>query len=384
MKKILITGSKGFIGKNLYIRLMETKEYQIIEFDLGNTIDELEENIKQADFIVHLAGSNRPKDISEYTEVNFGFTEIILNIIKKNRLTIPVIFSSSTQAELDNPYGKSKLAAEELLINYGIEQKLNFYILRLTNVFGKWCRPNYNSAVSTFCNNIAKDLPIRVDNSESILNLVYIDDVVNKIIELINSNNIHNPNNSIEVLPNYSVTLGDLVSLIKSFKESRNTLLLPDVSDEFVKKLYTTYLSYLDETDFSYKLQTNVDNRGDLTELIKSPKFGQFFISTTKPGITRGNHYHHTKTEKFIVIKGEAEICFRKIINNNNQTSLDFNSRPPIINYIVNGNNITPVDIPPGYTHSIKNIGQEELITLFWASEIFNNEKPDTTFLTVE
>lgn len=273
---------------------------------------------------------------------------------------------------MDNPYGKSKLEAEKNLQRFADLQKSKIYIYRLTNVFGKWCRPNYNSVVATFCNNIAKNISIQVNNRDSELKLIYVDDIVDEIINLIEQLPEIDINAVKEISPFYSIKLGELADLIYSFKKSRESLRLPDVSDEFTKKLYTTYLSYLNEDDFGYYLKTNTDNRGNLTELIKSEKFGQFFISSTKPGITRGNHYHHSKTEKFIVIKGNADICFRKIDGTN------------VIRYSVSGDNLQPIDIPPGYTHNITNTGEEELITLFWANEIFNPDKLDTVYIPVE
>lgn len=370
MNRVLVTGAKGFIGRNLVTKLKETEEYQLFEFDEQKTVNELEVFVKQSDFIVHLAGSNRPQDISEYREVNFGLTEVITKILSNCDRKIPVIFSSSTQAELDNHYGISKKQAEDLLLEHAKNNGSKVFILRLTNVFGKWCRPNYNSVVATFCNNIANELPIQINDPNSVLKLVYIDDVLNAIINLMNIDQ-DKLSGFINVGPVYELNLGHLAEVIYSFKESRKNLVLPDVSDEFTKKLYSTYLSYLNKNDFKYELKTNTDNRGDLTELIKSEKFGQIFMSTTKPGITRGNHYHHTKTEKFIVIKGKAQINFKKI------------DEDEVISYEVCGDKIEIVDIPPGYTHNIVNIGDEELITLFWANEIFNPDKPDTKFLQV-
>lgn len=390
MKKILITGINGFIGKNLYFRLKELKKYEIFGYDVENREDELENLVKVADIIVHLAGSNRPKEVFEFTEVNFGLTSRIISILEKYKLQKLILFASSTQAELENDYGKSKLAAENALIEFASQTDNNVIIYRFTNVFGKWCRPNYNSVVATFCYNIANDLPVKINDENAKLRLIYVDDIVTEIVDKIETDaHGHEAENRLEINPFYEVTLRDLAEKIKSFKSSRQNLLLPEFDDEFTKKLYSTYLSYLDPSDFAYSLNKRSDNRGDLTELLKSAKTGQIFVSTTKPGITRGNHYHHTKTEKFIVIQGEAEINFRKVTDFN--PSFEFNEdkkgnihlQGDVITYKVSSQNITVVDIPPGYTHNITNIGKSDLITLFWANEIFDTDKPDTFFLEV-
>lgn len=386
IKKVLITGNNGFIGKNLTLKLRELNNYTISGFDIGNTDEELNKFVKEADVIVHLAGSNRPKEVSEFSEVNLGLTSRLIELVQKQGNKKTVIFASSTQAELENDYGRSKLAAENALVDFAQKWGNVVYIYRFTNVFGKWCRPNYNSVVATFCHNIANDLPINISNENAKVKLIYVDDIIGELVDKIN-----NPaeawdcKNRLEIKPFYEVTLGELASKIRSFKESRISLLLPDVADDFTKKLYSTYLSYLNPGDFGYKLNKKSDNRGDLTELLKSDKAGQIFISTTKPGITRGNHYHHTKTEKFIVIQGEAEISFRKIIDFDLQQSLinkdiEVTGNDGIITYRVSGSNITVVDIPPGYAHNITNIGNTDLITLFWANEIFDQDKPDTFF----
>lgn len=388
-KKVLITGINGFIGKNLNLKLRELNNYTISGYDIGNTDEELDKFVKEADVIVHLAGSNRPKEISEFSEVNFGLTSKLIELIQKQGINKTVIFASSTQAELVNDYGRSKLAAENALIDFARASGNTVYIYRFTNVFGKWCQPNYNSVVATFCYNIANNIPIEISNEGANVKLICIDDIVNELLNKINnSKEPWDCRERLEIAPYYEVKLGELAAKIRSFKYSRKNIILPDVGDEFTKKLYSTYLSYLNPGDFGYKLKKNTDNRGDLTELLKSDKAGQFFISTTKPGITRGNHYHHTKTEKFIVIKGEAEISFRRIVDfdlkqqlieNDNQVT----QNGDVITYRVSGDNITVVDIPPGYTHNIKNVGQTDLMTLFWANEIFDQDKPDTYFLEV-
>ncbi|WP_195947755.1 NAD-dependent epimerase/dehydratase family protein [Paraclostridium bifermentans] len=391
MKKILVTGSNGFVGKNIVVALNETKKYEVITIDRQNSEEELRQATLKADFIVHLAGVNRPKEASEFYEGNGGLTEKIVNFLKNENKNTPILITSSTHAEIDNDYGKSKKQSEDALIRYSDECNAKVYIFRLPNLFGKWCKPNYNSAVTTFCYNIAHDLDVWVNDPSIELSLVYIDDVVESIVECIEDWNMINLNeineevaltttgsNCVqidkyyyEVTTVYKRTLGNIVDSLKMFRNMRKSLLIPDLSDGFNKALYSTYLTYLEEDDFSYFLDKKEDNRGWLTELVKSEQFGQMFVSKTHPGITRGNHWHHTKTEKFIVIQGQANIRFRKI------------DEDKVIEYIVDGEKPQVLDIPPGYTHSIENIGQDEVITLFWSNEMFNPEKPDTYFLEV-
>lgn len=369
MKNILITGAKGFIGKNLFYRLKELKEYNIFEYDINNTDEELCSFIKSSNIIFHLAGVNRPKEQDEFQKVNFGLTDKILEFIKRDNKTPHIIFASSIQVELDNPYGSSKRAAEKLLEKFVDENKINLDIVRMPNVYGKWSRPNYNSVVATFCYNIANDIEIEIHDAQKEISLIYIDDLIDKYLSLIEIEK-----NTIEYSTlNYvdKINLGELANTIKSFKEFRDKQIIPSFENPLTKKLYSTYLSYLPGTNFSTFANMNFDNRGSLTELIKSQNFGQIFFSTTKQGVTRGNHYHHTKTEKFIVVKGKAEINFRKI------------DQDEVIKYEVSGDKIEVVDIPPGYTHNIKNIGEEDLVVLFWANEIFNPSKPDTNYLEV-
>ena len=391
MKKILVTGSNGFVGKNTVVALKEAKKYEVLTIDRSNSEEELKEATLNADFIVHLAGVNRPKETKEFYEGNGGLTEKIVGFLKENNKNTPILITSSTHAVLDNDYGKSKKQSEDALIKYSDECNAKVYIFRLPNLFGKWCKPNYNSAVSTFCYNIAHDLDVWVNDPAIELNLVYIDDVVASIIDVIEDENIVKLKNideevaitttgasSIqidkyyyEVTTVYKRTLGNIVDSLKMFRNMRNSLLIPDLSDGFNKALYSTYLTYLEEDDFSYYLDKKEDNRGWLAELVKSPQFGQMFVSKTHPGITRGNHWHHTKTEKFIVIQGKAAIRFRKL------------DEDKVIEYIVDGEKPQVLDIPPGYTHSIENIGEYEVITLFWSNEMFNPEKTDTYFLEV-
>jgi UDP-2-acetamido-2,6-beta-L-arabino-hexul-4-ose reductase len=371
MKSILVTGSQGFIGQNLVQALKRRGNYRIFEFDINDSLDFLAEAVRQVDIIFHLAGINRPEKIEEYESGNVSFTKRLMSILEEAKVRPVIVFSSSIQARLGNPYGQSKRRAEEVLIDWAERNDGTVAIFRLPNVFGKWCRPNYNSAIATFCHNIARGLDINITDPERVLELVYIDDVVNKFLSMIENPPARGAG-FYEVEPVFKIKLATVVELIRSFKDSRQSLVLPDFSDLFIKRLYATYLSYLPENEFSYRPEIKIDNRGQLAELLKSPYSGQIFISRTKPGITRGNHYHDTKTEKFIVIDGEAIIRFRHI------------KRGDVIEYRISGNDLQIVDIPPGYTHSIENVGDKELIVLFWASEIFDPQKPDTYPLEVK
>ncbi len=368
--KILITGSKGFIGKNLISQLNNLGFSDIIEIDTNSTIQDLEMALSSSEFIFHLAGVNRPQNIEEYWKGNFEYTKFICDYLINNKKSIPIVFSSSIQAELDNPYGKSKKAAEEILLQYSEQANAKVFIYRLPNVFGKWSRPNYNSAIATFCYNIARNLPIRIDDPEKVLNLVYIDDVVDEFIQTMkNFENLESGYHKVKI--EYKIKISQIVEKLYTFKNIRESLLMPDLKDSFDKKLFATFISYLPEDNLNYELEMKQDNRGWLSEFIKSENFGQIFVSKTKPGITRGNHWHHTKVEKFLVIYGEALIKLRKIDSDE------------VIEYKVSGDKLQVIDIPPGYTHSITNIGQSDLITIFWASEIFNPDKPDTYYLEV-
>ncbi|MFY9593910.1 MAG: capsular polysaccharide biosynthesis protein CapF [Caldicoprobacterales bacterium] len=368
--RILITGAKGFIGKNLVAELKNRNYTDIFEYDKDTDPDLLDKYCKEADFVFHLAGVNRPKDESEFMEGNFGFTSTLLEKLKKYGNICPVMISSSIQAKLDNPYGRSKKAGEDLLFNYSQETGARVLVYRFPNVFGKWCRPNYNSAIATFCHNIAHDLPIIVNDPKIVLNLVYIDDLVNELINALEGKE-NRVGDFCEVPVVYTVTLGKIVELIYSFKKSREELSIPDMSDEFTKKLYSTYLSYLPEDQFSYELKMNVDNRGSFTEFIRTLDRGQVSINISKPGIIKGNHWHHTKNEKFLVVSGNGVIRFRKIDSDE------------IIEYFVSGDKLEVVDIPPGYTHNIENLGDTDMVTIMWANEPFDPENPDTYYLEV-
>lgn len=370
MKKILVTGSKGFIGKNLIYHLKNNGYTEIFQFDIDSDKALLHEYAQKCEFVFHLAGVNRPKEEKEFMEGNFGFTSELLKLLKKYNNKADILTTSSIQAELNNPYGKSKKATEDLLFNYSKETGTKVLVYRLSNIFGKWCRPNYNSVVATFCYNIARNLEIKISCPEIKLTLSYIDDVLEEFLAALNSKETRS-GNFCDVKIKNEITLKELADILYSFKENRDTLIMPSLKSKFHRALYATYLSYLPESDFSYKLKKNEDDRGHLSEFIKSKDMGQIFISKTKAGITRGNHWHHTKVEKFLVIQGQAVIRLRKIDSNK------------IIEYKVQGDIPEVVDIPAGYTHSITNVGEEELITLFWACEIFNSEKPDTYFLKV-
>ena len=372
--RVLVTGSKGFIGRNLIAHLQHRDDVEIFGYDIDNTPEQLDVWLAQADFVYHLAGVNRPKREDEFFEGNTDFTRAICQRLARRADPPPMLLSSSIQAELDNPYGRSKRLAEEAVMDYARETGARAIIYRLTNVFGKWSRPNYNTVVATFCYNIAHDLPITISDPNHEVRLIHIDDVVRAFgSELQRSRGAEGRVLWRSVEPAYPVKLGRLAELIRSFRAMRQTLLTPDFGDPFVRKLYGMYLTYLDEDDFAYDLTQRCDDRGCLAEFIKSPHFGQIFVSRTKPGVTRGNHYHHTKAEKFLVLEGEAVIRFRNIQSDRGQ-------RSEVIEYRVSGKDFRVLDIPPGYTHNIENVGDTDVITLFWASEIFDSEKPDTFY----
>src|SRR5690554_746310 len=384
---ILITGAKGFIGRNLVAELNNIKEgkakgyglstnLNVFEYDMDTDPSLLDGFCRDADFVFHLAGVNRPKEQGEFMEGNFGFTSTLLDALKRHGNNCPVMLASSIQAELDNPYGVSKKAGEDLLFSYGREVGAEVLVYRFPNVFGKWCRPNYNSAVATFCNNVANDLPIQVNDRSVNMTLVYIDDVVRELISALEGNANRVVGLSLErqyckVAVEHSITLGEIVDLIYSFKESRSSLQVADLSDEFTKKLYSTYLSYLPVDGFSYPLKMNVDERGSFTEFLKSPDRGQVSINISKPGITKGQHWHHTKNEKFLVVSGKGVIRFRKI------------DEEKVYEYFVSGDKLEVVDIPVGYTHNIENLGDTDMVTVMWVNEVFDPEHPDTYFLPV-
>lgn len=374
-KTILVTGSLGFIGKHLMEALGRRAEVQPLGYDVENSPEELERALTQAEVIYHLAGVNRPQDPEEFRKGNVEFTRYICSSLRAHNRKPLIVLSSSIQAELENAYGSSKRQAEQILQEWSTEAHAPCVVFRLQNVFGKWCRPNYNSVVATFCHNIAHDLPISISDPNRALELVYIDDVVSAFLQLLE---IPWQGYALRhISETFQVTLGELAKTIQGFRQSRRTLTLPSLADPFTRNLYATYLSYLSTPDFAYNLDIKADNRGALAEFMKSPHLGQIFVSRTKPGITRGNHYHHTKVEKFLVLNGDAVVRFRSI------QPLPAESKTGVIEYHVSGKDFRVIDIPPGYTHSIENCGAEDLVVLFWASEPFDPAKPDTMALPV-
>lgn len=379
--KILVTGAKGFVGKNLCATLRNIAQGkdrsvtlpslpELYEYDLDTDPALLDQWCADCDFVFHLAGVNRPKEQAEFMEGNFGFTSTLLDALEEHGNTCPVMLSSSTQAALDNPYGKSKLAGEQLLREYGKRTGAQVLIYRFTNVFGKWCRPNYNSVVATFCHNIAHDLPITVNDPSVKLRLVYIDDLVAELLAALKG--APHFNEGLCCVPvDHEILLGELAQLLYSFRESRGNLSVPDTHDPFIKKLYATYLSYLPSDGFSYPLSTHADERGSFTEILRTQNCGQFSVNISKPGIKKGDHWHHTKVEKFLVVSGTGVIRFRKIDSDD------------VLEYFVSGDQLEVVDIPTGYTHSIVNLGHTDMVTFMWANECFDPAKPDTYYLEV-
>lgn len=377
--KILVTGAKGFVGKNLVAELENikygkdktyplTQDIEIYEYDIDTDKSMLSEFCKDCDFVFNLAGVNRPETESEFMSGNFGFASDLLDELKKNNNTCPVMLSSSTQAALDNPYGKSKKSGEDLFFDYSKETGARVLVYRFPNVFGKWCRPNYNSAVATFCNNIANDLPIQVNDRSHKMTLVYIDDVVNELINALCGSETKD-GDYCKVPVEHNTTLGEIVDLIYSFKQSREDKSVPDMTEgSFSKKLYSTYLSYLPTDKFSYPLKMNIDDRGSFTEILRTADRGQVSVNISKPGITKGQHWHHTKNEKFLVVSGKGVIRFRKI------------DEEKVYEYFVSGDKLEVVDIPTGYTHNIENLGDTDMVTVIWCNECFNPSKPDTYF----
>lgn len=375
---ILITGAKGFVGKNLIETLKNIKDNKdrtrpnlkiekIYQYDIDTNIELLDEYCRNCDFVFNLAGVNRPSDPKEYMEGNFGFANILLETLKKHGNKCPVMLSSSIQAQLDNDYGKSKLAGEKLFLNYGRKNNSKTLIYRFPNLFGKWCKPNYNSVIATWCYNIANDLEIKVSDPATKLNLCYIDDVVTEMLDALEEKE-HRSGEYCYIPTVYKTTLKEIIDWLTKFKEQSKSLIVPEIPDNsFEKKLYSTYLSYLPKEKIKFALKSNIDDRGSFTELLKTNSNGQFSLNINKPGITKGEHWHNSKWELFIVVKGHALIQERKIGTNE------------VIEFNVSGDKPEAVHMLPGYTHNIINLSKtEELITLMWANEIFDKDHPDT------
>ncbi len=366
MKTILVTGSAGFIGLNLCVALRRRGNWEVLEFDLHHKPDDLPKLAACADLVFHLAGVNRPREEKEFMEGNASLTRGLCEGLEAAGRQAPLVLSSTIQAELDNPYGRSKKAAEEAVLEYHRRTGAPVYIYRFPNVFGKWSRPDYNTVVATFCHNISRDLPVQISNRANVIRFVYIDDIVRAFLDLAMRPPPGQTLTHYEVQPVFTITLGKLHDLIQAFRAGREKSMIPDLGNPLVKYLYSTYISFHDARYLTYPVELKTDERGWLFELIKSPQAGQIFVSRTRPGVTRGNHYHDTKIEKFCVIQGEGVIRFRSVLDNQ------------VIEYPVSDRAICVVDIPPGYTHSIENTGTTDLLTLFWASEIFDPQRPDT------
>jgi UDP-2-acetamido-2,6-beta-L-arabino-hexul-4-ose reductase len=369
--KILITGAEGFIGRNLIVALHTRGYHDLLKFDADTPAEFLEHYCDECGFVFHLAGVNRPKQQEEFMQGNFGFTDTLLRTMIRHKNRCPVMYASSTQAALPNLYGRSKKAGEELLGQYARETGAKVYVFRFPNVFGKWSKPNYNSAVATFCYNVAHDLPIVVNDESTVMNLAYIDDVAEALCDLLDDKaTMAGPYCVVPVV--HTAKLGDIANRIRSFRTIRETNMLPDMSDPLTRKLYATYLSFLPVMEFSYPLETHEDARGSFTECLRSLSGGQVSVNVSKPGVVKGNHWHHTKVEKFLVVSGAGVIKFRRI------------DMDDVIEYPVSGKKLVVVDIPVGYTHSIENTGKTDMVTLMWSSECFDPAHPDTIASEVE
>jgi UDP-2-acetamido-2,6-beta-L-arabino-hexul-4-ose reductase len=365
MKTILVTGADGFMGRNLRVALVRHADFEVIPFDVAQPPGDLPGFAARADLVFHLAGVNRPKDDKEFMEGNADLTRQLCAALRATGRNTPLVLSSSTQAESDNPYGRSKRAAEEVVLDYHRQTGAAVRIYRFPNVFGKWSRPDYNSVVATFCHHISRALPVQVSNRANLIRLVYIDDVVRAFLGIADSALLGPAVTHPEIQPIFPITLGELHDLIVSFRDGREKLLVPDLADPLTRCLYSTYLSFLEGDRLARPVELKSDNRGWLFELIKSPHAGQVFVSRTRPGITRGHHYHDTKIEKFCVIQGEGVIRIRGVADHR------------VIEYPVSDRAISMVDIPPGCAHSIENTGTGDMVTLFWASEVFDPGTPD-------
>ena len=388
--KILVTGAKGFVGKNLCSQLRNIRDKKarwyklfepidvVYEYDIDSTREELDQWCKDCDFVFNLAGVNRPQNTKEFMEGNFGFTNTLLDTLKKYNNTCPVMISSSSQAALDNPYGQSKKAGEELMFQYSKDTGARVLVYRFPNLFGKWCRPNYNSVVATFCNNIANGLPIQINDPSVILNFVYIDDVVDQLIYSL-SGKEYKEGKYCYVPIVYKVRLGDIADLLHSFDKGRYDLQIPCVSDGFRKALYSTFVSYLPKNKISYPLDMKKDDRGSFAEFIRTENHGQVSINISKPGITKGEHWHHNLVERFLVVSGHGLIQLRK-------EGLDENGNEyPILNFEVSGEKLEVVEMFSGYTRNLTYLSKtEDMVTVIWANGCFDQNRPDTYFDPVE
>lgn len=368
--RVAITGADGFVGRNLALRLRELGRFTLLPIDLGTTGAERRAALAQSDVVIHLAGVNRPKDEREFEEGNAGFTETLCDELRSDGRAVPVVFTSSAQAVRDNPYGRSKRDAESALETYAQATGARVAILRLWNIFGKWARPNYNSAVATFCHNIARGLPIRVDDPSADVRLVHIDDVVNAMIEMIDA--AVPETGLVEVGPVHETTVGELANLINRFSQSRVDLSIERVGTGFVRALYATYVSYLPPESFAYHLTKHADPRGVFAEMLRTPETGQFSFFSALPGVTRGGHYHHTKTEKFLVVQGVARFGFRHVLSGER------------VDLVVRGDEVRVVETVPGWVHDITNIGSDVVIVLLWANEVFDPQRTDTVAAKVD
>lgn len=368
--KILVTGSSGFLGRNLISRLAQRPECEILEFEKQHSRADLHSALSVADAVFHFAGVNRPIDNQDFERENVGLTEDICHFLKEQGRSPKILFASSIQAELDNPYGLSKKHAELVLQEFANETGSCVIIRRLKNLFGKWCRPDYNSVTATFCHNIARGIPIAISNPNVEIDLCYVDDAIEAF--LTHLDHLRAATDLNDNIPSHRISLGDLADRIRSFRGMKSSLTVPDFASPFNRALYATYLSHVPDADLEEHLPVKTDTRGCLAEILKSSHFGQIFLSRTAPGITRGNHYHHSKTEKFLVIEGEGLVKMRQIFSKD------------IVEYHLRGCDYQVLNIPPGYTHSIQNVGKADMVTLFWADEIFDQGRPDTYYLPVE